>query len=110
MVRWAYILLWLKLQSLLKRINKNLPIFKVQHSVAQTAILQINDDKTIGINTQPDPTVSIIIDSKNKGNSGVRLSNHNQALLTPNLMDLAVDNGGIVVARGKDIGATFFCF
>ncbi len=86
-----------------------LPVLKID-TPTTTPIIQVNNDKTIGVNTTNDGTATIIIDSKDKGNSGVRISNHQNAQTHGNLMDLAVNTEGVVVSRGKNIGNTFFAF
>lgn len=92
-----------------KSISTTLPVLKID-TPTTTPILEVYNDKTIGVNTVNDGSATLIIDSKDKGNSGVRISNHQNGQRQNNLMDLAVTTDGIVVSRGKNIGNTFFAF
>lgn len=90
-------------------LGNSLPIMQVKSENHQP-ILTINDNRNIGVNSLNDDSATLIISSEVKGNSGVRLFNHNKAIAHNNLNDLAVNNSGIVVSRGQNIGKSYFAF
>jgi hypothetical protein len=91
-------------------ISNSIPTIQVTGKNAHVPILTVTDNRNIGVNILNDNTATIILDSENKGNSGIRLFNHSNAVTYSNLDDLAIDNSGIVVSRGNDIGKTFIAF